>query len=57
MIRLDADGWRQVHIDGTTVDAGAGADLQKLIVRTVRAGLAGLETLAGIPGTVGGASA
>jgi len=54
VIRLDADHWRQVRITGTTVEAGAGADLQKLIVRTVRAGLAGLESLAGIPGTVGG---
>ncbi len=54
VIRLDADAWRDVRIDGTTVVAGAGADLQKLIVRTVRAGLAGLESLAGIPGSVGG---
>ena len=54
VVRLDADPWRQVRIAGNTVDVGAGADLQKLVVRAVRAGLAGLECLAGIPGTLGG---
>jgi len=34
---------------------GAGMNLPKLIVQTVRNGLAGLEGLAGIPATVGGA--
>ncbi|HEY7115940.1 MAG TPA: UDP-N-acetylmuramate dehydrogenase, partial [Tepidisphaeraceae bacterium] len=38
----------------TQVDAGAGVDMQKLIIKTVRAGLAGIECLAGIPGTIGG---
>ena len=33
------------------VHVGAGVDMQKLIVRTVREGLAGIENLAGIPGT------
>ena len=54
VIRLDADHWRTVRVHGTTVEAGAGVDVQKLILRTVRGGLAGLECLAGIPGTVGG---
>ncbi len=54
VIRLDADHWRQVRLAGNTVEVGAGVDLQKLILRTVRAGLAGLECLAGIPGTIGG---
>ena len=54
VIRLDADHWRQVRVVGNTVEVGAGADLQKLLLRTVRAGLGGLECLAGIPGTVGG---
>ena len=54
VVRLDADHWRQVRVAGNTVEVGAGADLQKLILRTVRGGLAGLECLAGIPGTVGG---
>ncbi len=38
------------------VEAGAGVRLPKLITETVRAGLAGLETLGGIPATVGGAA-
>ena len=54
VFRLDADVWRRVKVTGNTVEAAAGVDLQKLILRTVRQGLAGIETLAGIPGTVGG---
>jgi UDP-N-acetylmuramate dehydrogenase len=38
------------------VIAGAGADLAKLIHATVRAGLAGLETIIGVPATIGGAT-
>ena len=45
---------RLVRIDGTEVVAGSGVDMQKLILRTVRDGLAGVECLAGIPGTIGG---
>ncbi|MGE3323368.1 MAG: UDP-N-acetylmuramate dehydrogenase [Phycisphaerales bacterium] len=41
---------------GVTVRAGAGVHLFKLINATVDAGLAGLETLAGIPACVGGAT-
>ena len=54
VFRLDQDYWRRVKFEGTTVEVGAGADMQKLILRTVRQGLAGIECLAGIPGTVGG---
>ena len=54
VFRLDADHWRTVKFDQTTVQVGAGADMQKLLVRTVRQGLAGIECLAGIPGTIGG---
>jgi UDP-N-acetylmuramate dehydrogenase len=55
VFRLDADAFSQVTVEGDLVTAGSGVDLQKLIVQTVRAGLAGIETLAGIPGTIGGA--
>jgi UDP-N-acetylmuramate dehydrogenase len=41
--------------DGTRVTADAGAQLQELIDFTVDRGLKGLETLAGIPGSVGAA--
>src|SRR6185436_20025729 len=44
-----------VSIDGDLVEAGAAVPLTALISQTARAGLAGLETLTGIPGTVGGA--
>jgi len=35
--------------------AGAGANLNKLVLESVRKGLAGLEALTGIPGSIGGA--
>jgi UDP-N-acetylmuramate dehydrogenase len=54
---LDMGGLRSVEIDGTTgrVVALAGADLPRLVVESVRRGLAGLEGLGGIPATLGGA--
>jgi UDP-N-acetylmuramate dehydrogenase len=54
VFRLDEEHWRRVKFDGPTLEAGAGVDMQKLIVRAIRHGLAGIECLAGIPGTVGG---
>jgi UDP-N-acetylmuramate dehydrogenase len=54
VFRLDQEYWRRVKIDGPRVEVGAGVDMQKLLLRTVRAGLAGVECLAGIPGTIGG---
>ncbi|MGD1277406.1 MAG: UDP-N-acetylmuramate dehydrogenase [Tepidisphaeraceae bacterium] len=54
VFRLDADFWRRVHFDNNRVQVGAGVDMQKLLIRTVRQGLAGIECLAGIPGTIGG---
>jgi UDP-N-acetylmuramate dehydrogenase len=54
VFRFDADHWRRVKFDGRNVEVGSGVDMQKLLLRTVRQGLAGIECLAGIPGTVGG---
>lgn len=48
---------RGIRYDGTRVTVGAGYLLPKLIGNTIARGLAGLEVLAGIPGTVGGAVA
>jgi UDP-N-acetylmuramate dehydrogenase len=45
----------QLQAHGTRVIAGAGAELQALVDFTVDRGLHGLETLAGIPGSVGAA--
>src|SRR5665213_3180416 len=38
VFRLDAEHWRRVKFDNTTVEVGAGADMQKLILRAVRQG-------------------
>jgi UDP-N-acetylmuramate dehydrogenase len=54
VFRLDSEYWRRVRYDKSIVEAAAGVDMQKLLIRTVRQGLAGIECLAGIPGTVGG---
>jgi UDP-N-acetylmuramate dehydrogenase len=55
VLQLVDESFGQVAIEGTTVRTGAGALLSQLISQTVKAELAGLETLSGIPGTVGGA--
>jgi UDP-N-acetylmuramate dehydrogenase len=46
---------RAVTIDGTSVQAGSGANLSTLARRCIGVGLAGLEWAIGVPGTVGGA--
>ncbi|HEY1687016.1 MAG TPA: UDP-N-acetylmuramate dehydrogenase [Tepidisphaeraceae bacterium] len=51
---LESDFFRTITIDGNLASVGAGYDMQKLVLHTCRAGLAGLECLAGIPGTLGG---
>jgi UDP-N-acetylmuramate dehydrogenase len=55
VIRLSEDRWTEAALYGNRVICGAGADVQKLLLKTARGGLAGLECMAGIPGTVGGA--
>ena len=55
VLRLNHPAFAEVKIDGTRVTAGGGALLSHVISETVRAGLAGFENLAGIPGTIGGA--
>jgi UDP-N-acetylmuramate dehydrogenase len=45
----------EVHIDGEIVSVSAGYSLPRLCIDVARAGLAGIEGLGGIPGTVGGA--
>lgn len=42
-------------LEGNRIRAGAGADLSQLLTWTAEKGLSGLEFLAGVPGTVGGA--
>ena len=54
VFRFSEDFWRRVKYEENTVEVGSGVDMQKLVLRTCKQGLAGIECLAGIPGTVGG---
>lgn len=47
----------RVRVEGDRIVAEAGAPLSAVLCAALRAGLSGLEPLAGIPGTVGGAVA
>jgi UDP-N-acetylmuramate dehydrogenase len=55
VIHLESPAFSDVAIRGQTIEAGAAVPLTALISQSARAGLAGLEFLTGIPGTVGGA--
>jgi len=55
VIRLAAEAFSEVKVDGETITSGGGSKLGHLISIAVREGLAGLESLVGIPGTIGGA--
>jgi UDP-N-acetylmuramate dehydrogenase len=55
VVRLNSEPLTKIAVEGRRVTAGGGATLAHLVSITVREGLAGLEPLVGIPGTVGGA--
>lgn len=55
VVSLSAPAFGTIRIDGSEVTAGGGTKLSHVVSTTVRDGLAGLEPLVGIPGTVGGA--
>lgn len=55
LILLSGDDFQNVRFDGVTVRSGAGMPLGELISECAANGLAGMEGLIGIPGTVGGA--
>jgi UDP-N-acetylmuramate dehydrogenase len=55
VIQLSAPAFTELSIHHQTVTAGGGAKLGHAISLSVREGLAGLEALVGIPGTIGGA--
>lgn len=55
VIQLSAPAFCEVQVTKQGATAGAGVKLGHLISTTVREGLAGLEALVGIPGTLGGA--
>lgn len=55
VVRLSAPAFCTVDVRKPSITAGAGAKLVHVVSAAVQAGLGGLETLVGIPGTVGGA--
>lgn len=55
VIYLHHPAFSTIEIDGNRLTAGGGAKLAHVISTAVGNGLAGLEGLAGVPGTVGGA--
>lgn len=55
VISLSSAAFGTITVDGRHLRAGAGAKLGQVITSAVGAGLGGLENLAGVPGTVGGA--
>lgn len=59
VLRLDHDAFRTLQYeptpDGMLLRAMAGADLARTLMDAARRGLAGLEALAGIPASIGGA--
>lgn len=55
VLRLSEPAFTQVTVEDKLVHSGSGASLSAIISQSARHGLAGLEFLVGIPGTVGGA--
>jgi UDP-N-acetylmuramate dehydrogenase len=55
VLHLSHESFSAISVEGNKVHAGAGALLSNVISHSVKAGLAGLENLTGIPGTIGGA--
>ena len=55
VIRLSENAFCEVKIEGQTITAGGGAKLGHVVTTSVHRGLAGLEDMVAIPGTLGGA--
>ena len=55
VVSLEDEAFSQIEIKGTCIRAAGGAPLAHVISAAVGAGLSGLESLVGIPGTIGGA--
>ena len=54
VVRLSSPSFSAIEISQTSIKAGAGAKLVHVVSAAVQAGLSGIETLVGIPGTIGG---
>ena len=55
VVNLGDKHFKKISFKGTSVRAGAGAKLGRLIELTCKKGLSGLERLVGIPASLGGA--
>ena len=55
VIRL-VDEFTKIEVSGERIRAGAGASLGDVVSKATSGGIGGLEFLAGIPGTIGGAA-
>ncbi len=55
VVKLSAAEFCKIEVAGRRIVAGGGAVLGRVVTTAVHRGLAGLETLIGIPGTLGGA--
>ena len=55
VVRLEGEAFRSIERRSGTLEVGAGVDLMSLVCQCNEQGLSGLECMAGIPGTVGGA--
>jgi UDP-N-acetylmuramate dehydrogenase len=55
VVQLSAPAFGQIEVGKQSIRAGGGAKLGHVISTAVREGLAGLEVLVGIPGSIGGA--
>ena len=55
VIRLAGEPFEKIAVDSDVVHAAGAARLGHVLSSAVREGLSGLETLVGIPGTIGGA--
>jgi UDP-N-acetylmuramate dehydrogenase len=55
VVRLDEPAFREVFVEGESVRAGGGVDMMPLSRGLSAKGLSGLEPMAGIPSSIGGA--
>jgi len=55
VMQLAGEWFGRIEVQGRRITAGGGAKLGHVVSCAVREGLSGLETLVGIPGTIGGA--
>ncbi len=55
VVSLSSECFKKIEFNGDIVKAGAGVSMSHLLRESARQGLGGMECMAGIPGTVGGA--